>query len=95
MVLSGRGAAGAADDGMSGDLKLCPDAAANNSASRMLEWDVDNLANHFGQFAPELQATQYGKGIWERYLRGELLPCAFVWLLPAKRKTGRRAFRHA
>lgn len=56
------------------DLPQAVDAAANNNASRMLERDVDNLAAYFGQFAPELLATQYGKEIWAVYLRGELLP---------------------
>ncbi|MDO8262036.1 MAG: PA4780 family RIO1-like protein kinase [Gallionella sp.] len=56
------------------DLPQAVDAAANNNASRMLERDVENLANYFGQFAHELQATQYGKEIWALYQRGELLP---------------------
>jgi RIO kinase 1 len=56
------------------DLPQAVDAAANNNASRMLERDVDNLANYFAQFAPELKATQYGKEIWAIYQRGELLP---------------------
>ena len=56
------------------DLPQAVDAAANNNASRMLERDVENLANYFGQFAPELKETQYGKEIWAIYQRGELLP---------------------
>jgi len=56
------------------DLPQAVDAAANNNASRMLERDVENLANYFGQFVPELLATQYGKEIWAIYQRGELLP---------------------
>ena len=56
------------------DLPQAVDAAANNNASRMLQRDVDNLANYFGQFAPELQATQYGKEIWALYQSGELFP---------------------
>ncbi len=56
------------------DLPQAVDAAANNNASRMLERDVDNLANYFGRFAPELHATGYGKEIWALYQRGELLP---------------------
>ena len=56
------------------DLPQAVDAAANNNASRMLERDVENLANYFGQFAPELQDTQYGKEIWALYQRGELFP---------------------
>ncbi len=55
------------------DLPQAVDAAANNNAARMLERDVDNLANYFGQFAPELLNTQYGKEIWALYQRGELL----------------------
>ena len=56
------------------DLPQAVDAAANNNASRMLERDVNNLALYFGQFAPELQDSQYGKEIWALYQRGELLP---------------------
>jgi len=56
------------------DLPQAVDAAANNNASRMLERDVENLAVYFGQFAPELLATQYGKEIWAIYQHGELLP---------------------
>ena len=56
------------------DLPQAVDAAANNNASRMLERDVGNLAAYFGQFAPELLATDYGKEIWALYERGELLP---------------------
>jgi RIO kinase 1 len=56
------------------DLPQAVDAAANNNAGRMLERDVDNLANYFGQFAPELKLTRYGKEIWALYQRGELLP---------------------
>jgi RIO kinase 1 len=40
----------------------------------MLERDVENLAVYFGQFAPELLGTQYGKEIWAIYQHGELLP---------------------
>ncbi|HEX7455407.1 MAG TPA: PA4780 family RIO1-like protein kinase [Gallionella sp.] len=56
------------------DLPQAVDAAANNNASRMLDRDVENLANYFGQFAPELLDTQYAKEIWAIYQRGELLP---------------------
>lgn len=54
------------------DLPQAVDAAANNNASRMLERDVDNLAEYFGQFAPELLKTQYGKEIWALYESGKL-----------------------
>ena len=56
------------------DLPQAVDAAANNNASRMLERDVDNLATYFGQFAPELLKTSYGKEIWALYESGKLLP---------------------
>jgi RIO kinase 1 len=56
------------------DLPQAIDAAANNNASRMLERDVNNLADYFGQFAPELLTTQYGKEIWALYESGKLEP---------------------
>jgi len=56
------------------DLPQAVDAAANNNAPRMLERDVTNLAVYFGQFAPELLTTQYGKEIWKLYESGLLHP---------------------
>ena len=56
------------------DLPQAIDAAANNSASRMLERDVANLAAYFGQFVPELLTTDYGKEIWSHYEAGRLHP---------------------
>ncbi|MFZ1545689.1 MAG: PA4780 family RIO1-like protein kinase [Candidatus Nitrotoga sp.] len=56
------------------DLPQAIDAAANNNACKMLERDVDNLAIYFGQFAPELRSTNYGKEIWSLYECGELHP---------------------
>jgi RIO kinase 1 len=56
------------------DLPQAVDAAANNNASRLLERDVNNLAHYFGQFAPELLTSQYGKEIWKLYASGELHP---------------------
>ncbi len=56
------------------DLPQAVDAAANNNAARMLERDVDNLCAYFGQFAPELLATRYGKEIWKLYESGLLHP---------------------
>ena len=56
------------------DLPQAIDAAANNNACKMLERDVDNLATYFGQFAPELRSTDYGKEIWSLYQSGELNP---------------------
>ena len=56
------------------DLPQAVDAAANNNAARMLERDVNNLADYFGRFAPELLATSYGKEIWKIYESGNLTP---------------------
>ncbi|MBA4260584.1 MAG: serine protein kinase RIO [Comamonadaceae bacterium] len=54
------------------DLPQAVDAAGNNHAPRMLLRDVANLRDFFGQFAPELRATQYGPEIWSLYQRGLL-----------------------
>ena len=54
------------------DLPQAVDAAGNNHAKNMLVRDVKNLADYFGQFAPELKATQYAKEIWALYERGDL-----------------------
>jgi RIO kinase 1 len=56
------------------DLPQAVDAAGNNHASSMLERDVDNLSAFFGQFAPELLTSQYGKEIWSLYEHGDLHP---------------------
>lgn len=56
------------------DLPQAVDAAGNNSAGAMPERDVDNLTRYFGQFAPELRATDYGKEIWALYESGVLHP---------------------
>jgi RIO kinase 1 len=54
------------------DLPQAVDAAGNNHASSMLERDVTNLANYFGQFAADLRTTDYGKEIWSLYESGKL-----------------------
>jgi RIO kinase 1 len=56
------------------DLPQAIDAAANNSARMLLERDVANMAAYFGQFAPELLSTQYGKEMWKLYQSGDLHP---------------------
>ncbi len=56
------------------DLPQAVDAAGNNHAREMLLRDVANLANYFGQFAPELLATDYGREIWALYEHGQLHP---------------------
>jgi len=54
------------------DLPQAVDAAGNNHAQRMLLRDVANLRDFFGQFAPELLATEYGPEIWSLYQAGLL-----------------------
>lgn len=56
------------------DLPQAVNAASNNHASRMLERDVQNMANYFGKYAPELLKTNYGKEIWQLYVSGNLTP---------------------
>lgn len=64
----------AADGPVIIDLPQAVDAAGNNEARSMLLRDVQNLATYFGQFAPELLETNYGKEIWQVYEAGELTP---------------------
>lgn len=64
----------AADGPVIIDLPQAVDAVHNNHAARLLERDVDNLADFFGRFAPELLQTRYGKEIWKHYANGELTP---------------------
>jgi RIO kinase 1 len=56
------------------DLPQAVDAAANNNASWMLERDVNNMTQYYGQFAPELLTTQYAKEIWALYQAGNFDP---------------------
>lgn len=56
------------------DLPQAIDAAGSSVAASMLERDVDNLANFFGTYAPELIGSQYGKEIWALYQAGALTP---------------------
>ena len=56
------------------DLPQAVDAAANNHAFSMLERDVRNMAECFGQFAPELKYTKYAKEMWALYEAGKLTP---------------------
>lgn len=56
------------------DLPQAINAAGNTEAGPMLERDVNNLATYFGNFAPQLLTTQYGKEIWKLYTAGLLTP---------------------
>lgn len=56
------------------DLPQAIDAAASSVAQAMLERDVENLANFFRAYAPELSGTNYGTEIWQLYKAGKLKP---------------------
>ena len=56
------------------DLPQAVNAVANNHAFSMLERDVRNMADYFGQFAPELRYTQYAKEMWALFQAGKLTP---------------------
>lgn len=54
------------------DLPQAVDAAANNHAKSMLERDVANMTEYYGQYAPELLQTNYAKEMWALYEDGDL-----------------------
>lgn len=54
------------------DLPQAVDASANNHAKKMLERDVNNMTNYYGQYAPELLKTRYAQEMWALYEEGEL-----------------------
>ena len=56
------------------DLPQAVDAAANNNAQMMLNRDVNKISAYYGQFAPELLASEFGKEIWSLYEDGDLHP---------------------
>ncbi|MFO7705099.1 MAG: PA4780 family RIO1-like protein kinase [Halopseudomonas sp.] len=56
------------------DLPQAVDAAANNNARSMLERDVNNMTDYYGQYAPALLETRYAKEMWALYEEGELTP---------------------
>ena len=60
------------------DLPQAVDAAGNNHAFNMLERDVRNMAEYFGQFAPELRFTKYAKEMWALYEEGKLTPASVL-----------------
>ncbi|MFT6406634.1 MAG: RIO kinase 1 [Arenicella sp.] len=54
------------------DLPQAVNAAGNNNAKAMLERDVRNMTNYYGQFAPELLESEHAKEIWKLYEKGDL-----------------------
>ncbi|MGS2720753.1 PA4780 family RIO1-like protein kinase [Paraglaciecola aestuariivivens] len=56
------------------DLPQVVDAAANNNAFSMLQRDVRNMSEYYGQYAPELLNTKYAEEMWALFEAGELTP---------------------
>lgn len=56
------------------DLPQAVDAAANNHARALFMRDVNNMTRYYGQYAPELLATDYANEIWALYEDGDLTP---------------------
>lgn len=54
------------------DLPQAVDAAANNNAFFMLNRDVNNITQYYGQFAPELLKTRFSPEMWSLYKEGKL-----------------------
>jgi RIO kinase 1 len=60
------------------DLPQAINAAGNNHAFAMLERDVTNMSEYFGQFAPELRNTDYAHEIWDLYESSKLHPAVVL-----------------
>ncbi len=56
------------------DLPQAVDAAANNHAPTMLERDINNMNNYYGQYAPELLDRPFALELWTLYEEGNLTP---------------------
>ena len=54
------------------DLPQAVDAAGNNHARDMLERDIRNITQYYGQFAPSLLNSNYASEMWALYEKGEL-----------------------
>jgi RIO kinase 1 len=54
------------------DLPQVVDAAANNNGFKMLQRDVRNMSEYYGQYAPELKDTLYAEEMWALFESGEL-----------------------
>jgi RIO kinase 1 len=56
------------------DLPQAVDAAANMNAKVMLERDINNMRDYYGQYAPSVLNTSYAKEMWALYEEGKLFP---------------------
>ena len=54
------------------DLPQAVDAAANNNAFFMLNRDVNNITQYYGQYVPELLDTRFSPEMWSLYKEGKL-----------------------
>lgn len=56
------------------DLPQAVDAAGNNHARTMLERDIRNMTQYYGQFAEALLQSHYASEMWALYEKGKLTP---------------------
>ncbi len=56
------------------DLPQAVDAAGNNHARTMLERDIRNMTQYYGQFAETLLESDYASEMWALYEKGKLTP---------------------
>ncbi len=56
------------------DLPQAVDAAGNNHARTMLERDIKNMTQYYGQFADSLLGSDYASEMWALYEKGKLTP---------------------
>jgi RIO kinase 1 len=56
------------------DLPQAINALTNNNAQELFIRDVDHLGQFFGTHVPELKKAQFGKEIWDLFVRGKLRP---------------------
>ncbi|MFT5575034.1 MAG: RIO kinase 1 [Bermanella sp.] len=60
------------------DLPQAVDAAANNHAQELFMRDMNNMTTYYGQYVPELLATDYANEIWALYEAGDLTPTSVL-----------------
>ena len=54
------------------DFPQAVDARFNSNALSLLERDIENLCGHFARLGVQADATRIARGMWARFLRGEL-----------------------
>jgi RIO kinase 1 len=56
------------------DFPQVVNASGNNNAKTMLQRDVRNITQYYGQYAPELAETHYAEEMWELHEKSKLHP---------------------